>query len=111
VGSGPETEFYLCYLEYVPPPKPIVVGVVDNRQAQPGTQTINNVEVVGNFGHLGAFLEAHTIDLVIYFPAVLTPSQVQEAREICDRYSAPARAFPDLLKLTARRTTERQEAE
>jgi len=100
VGIAPETEFYLCYLDSLPPPRPELLGIVDAGSSGVRAQRINNVPVIGRISHLRALLEAHRIDSVVYFPEALTAIQQQEVVDACHRYGFPARAFPELEALT-----------
>lgn len=97
IGTGHETEFYLSYLERVPSLE--VVGVVDGRSGIPRAHTINNVPVIGGVADLDAFLEAHHVDQVVYFPAAVAPAQRIKVEAAGERHQVPVHSFPDLLNL------------
>lgn len=101
VGIGAETEFYLSYLERVS--SLTVVGVVDGRPGVARAHTINNVPVIGGVGDLEAFLQAHLIDEVVYFPGAIAPGQHTRVEAAGERHQVPVRRFPDLVNLAPAR--------
>ena len=99
IGIAPETEFYLCYLDSLPPPRPELLGILDASPSGVRAQRINNVPVIGRITHLRALLEAHRIDSVVYFPQALSAAQEQEVVVACRRYELSVRPFPELAPL------------
>lgn len=97
VGITAETEFYLSYLERVP--RLIVVGVVDGSPGIARAHTVDNVPVIGGVGDLDAYLQAHPVDQVVYFPGALTSSQHAMLEAAGERHEIPVRRFPDLVNL------------
>jgi len=100
VGAGPETEFYLSYLETVTGTRPPVVGVLDTSSDAPRAQTISGVRVLGSFAHLRAIVEAQRLDHVVYFAWSVSPEQESEMKAICERNGAKMSAFPNLLSFS-----------